>query len=115
MILRPSPTLSTDDFSFTNRTFTAEDSTLFGPLNGKDGRVNARRLFVASQQFTTHHFGLVYDDACDWGFTMVNPATGKEVVFAHHRTDEVEDEVSGWWFVCVTPGHKDLKCLIIND
>lgn len=117
MILRPSPVLSTDKFHYSKGTFVAEDSTLFGPLNNpRTGTLNTLRLFVASQMHGTRHFGQVFDDACDWGFTMVSHRTGKEVVFGHYSTDEDDEgEVKGWWFHCVSPGHRDLKCLIVND
>jgi hypothetical protein len=104
-ILKPTPFVQETDFSFTNNTFTAESSTLFGPLNGPNGEPNPYRM---------GEFGQVYDDACDEGFTMVGK-TGRKIVFALERTDEVEGEVAGWWFVAVTPGHKGYRALIIND
>lgn len=104
-ILKPTPTVQARDFSYTNRTFTAEASTVFGPLNGPNGELNPYRM---------GEFGRVYDDACDEGFTMVG-VTGQEVVFALVREDKVEGEVTGWWFESVTPGHEGYRALIISD
>jgi hypothetical protein len=97
MILKPCM-LSSSLFSYhgDTQTFTAEVSTLcIG--RGTD-------------------YGRVYDDACDYGFTIVSRRTGKEVVFAHDHDDrDREGDLAGEWFVAVTPGYTHLKALVIND
>jgi hypothetical protein len=71
-------------------------------------------------------FSQVYDDACDAGFTIVNPKTGNAVTFYYESTDEYdigggEKEIAGWIF-SITPESerkfpklKGMKALVIND
>ena len=92
MLLNPSP-ISSTRFTFKGHTFSAEASDLRGTRLGR-----------------------VYDDACDEGFTIVSEKTGKSAVFA--AADEIihnGGELSGWSFVCVTPGLTHLKAVIFND
>jgi hypothetical protein len=95
MILKPHR-VSSSKFTYHQGTFVCEDSDF-----GKVGLID--------------RLGQVYDDACDLGFTIVSQKTGREVVFAQDGEDRRDGEVMGWRFVCVTPGHKNLKALIIND
>lgn len=67
-------------------------------------------------------FDRVYDDACDVGFAMYNPKTGKTVRFYLASTDKCPDEeVAGWWFkpipedVRKNPRLEEVKVLVIND
>jgi hypothetical protein len=79
-------------FSFKNNTFVAELSTLGDPRLER-----------------------VYDDAADYGFSIVSKKTGKSAVFAFVGFDRCGEEVAGMLFACVTPGLKQLKALLIND
>jgi len=91
MLLNPTPVQS-NLFSFNTNTFISNFSTL-GPY---------------------FRFGLVYDDACDEGFTVVSSRTGKKAVFAYDRNDVSDGEVTGYRFVCVSDGLTNLRALITN-
>lgn len=91
MILRPTPICSSN-FSFKDNCFVAELSELGDP-----------RLEP------------VYDDACDYGFTIISEKTEKAAVFCFERYDGDGEDVLGLWFSCVTPGLEFLKALLIND
>ena len=91
MLMKPTP-IASSMFSFKNNTFVAELSDL--------GDLNLER---------------VYDDAADFGFTVISEKTGKPAVFAFVGFDKEGDDVAGLRFTCVTPGLKQLKALLIND
>ena len=91
MILQPTPICSSK-FSFKNHTFVAELSMLRGV-----------------------EFERVYDDAADFGFSVISKRTGKSAVFAFNGYDTDGEDVAGLRFVCVTPGLQNLKALLIND
>lgn len=93
MLLNPCP-ISSSRFSFKNSTFVAELSELGDPKLGQ-----------------------VYDDAADYGFTVISEKTGKPAVFAfdYFDKDVSSEDIMGLHFVCVTPGLKNLKALLIND
>jgi hypothetical protein len=80
MLLTPY-TFSTDLFSFKDKLFTVEISTL-------------------SQGSRRPVFGRVYDDACDEGITLISERTGDKIVFVVDSIDysgQGEDrEVAGW-------------------
>ena len=97
MMLKPCP-ISSDCFSYhkTNKTFYAEASDFFGP-----------RTLVPER---------VWDDAADLGFSIVNPRTGRHVVFSGEQiVNDPEGDIAYWEYVCVTPMLRDLKCKIFND
>ncbi len=92
MILKPTP-INSSKFTFKNNTFVAELSDLGNPRLER-----------------------VYDDAADFGFTVISEKTGNHAVFAFNGYDkDNEGDVMGLRFVCVTPGLKNLKALLIND
>ena len=93
MLLKPTPICSSN-FSFKNNTFIAEISDLGDPKLER-----------------------VYDDAADYGFTVISAKTSKPAVFAFdgYDKDASGEDVLGLRFVCVTPGLKFLKALLIND
>lgn len=91
MLLKPTP-LCSSKFSYKNKTFIAELSDLGDPRLER-----------------------VYDDACDYGFTVISKKTGKPAVFAFDGFDKCGEDIAGMRFVCVTPGLKYLKALLIND
>lgn len=91
MLLNPTP-ISSSKFSFKNNMFVAELSCLGDPKLER-----------------------VYDDAADYGFTIISKNTGKPAVFTFAGFDRCAEEVAGMRFVCVTPGLKQLKALLIND
>lgn len=94
MILQPTPICSSK-FSFINKTFIAECSD-FGPRGIQ--------------------FGRVYDDACDYGFTIVSKETGHFAEFAFNGYEhDAEGEIQALIFTCVTPGLKYLRAKIFND
>lgn len=93
MILTPNP-ISSSKFSFKGNTFSAEASD-FGRKFG---------------------LGLVYNDACDEGFSIVSVKTGKIAVFAlNDHEEDSEGDLISWIFKCVTPGLTHLKAVIYND
>jgi hypothetical protein len=79
-------------FSFKDNTFVAELSDLGDPKLER-----------------------VYDDAADYGFTVISKKTGNPAVFAFVGFDKCGEDVMGLLFKCVTPGLKQLKALLIND
>lgn len=91
-LLRYINTVSSDLFSYKNNKFVAEISELPG-----------------------FRFSQIYDDACDEGFAIRNPRTGKSVVFVISKIDTDGEDIYGWNFDCITAGYKNLSCLIIND
>ena len=92
MLLKPTPICSSK-FSFKNNNFVAELSDLGDPALER-----------------------VYDDAADYGFTIISKKTGAPAVFAFKGFDKDSGgEIMGLRFVCVTPGLKQLKALLIND
>jgi hypothetical protein len=106
MLLNPTA-FSTKEFSFKNKLFTAEISTL-------------------SQGGKREVFGRVYDDACDEGITLVSEKTGERIVFVVDDIDYngpiSEREVGGWRLKPAPEGVRgnrkhlaDLRMLIIND
>lgn len=94
MLYQPSAVLSTN-FLYQKGTFSAEAS-----------EIGLGRSF---------HFGQVYSDACDEGFTIISKKTGNPAVFALDRVEEREGDILAWHFKCVTPKLKELKAVIFND
>lgn len=92
-------------FSFSTQTqcFTAEASDFGGG-------------FITSQ---------VYDDACDEGFVIRSPNTGKEILFVGDGVDEdSEGDIAGWRFKAYKERQRNglwtrtahtFTALIIND
>ena len=91
MLLKPTPICSSK-FSFKNNKFVAELSDLGDPRLER-----------------------VYDDAADYGFSIISKKTGKAAVFAFVGFDKCGDDIAGLRFKCVTPGLNQLKALLIND
>ncbi len=91
MLLKPTPICSSK-FSFKNNTFVAELSDLGDPRLER-----------------------VYDDAADYGFSVISKKTGKAAVFAFSGYDKCNEDVAGLLFKCVTPGLTNLKAVLIND
>lgn len=64
-------------------------------------------------------FGRLFNDACDLGFRLLNPATGRCEPFylSHEDTDGSGEDVYGIHFypVDVTLRDKGVRVLIIND
>ena len=59
--------------------------------------------------------GLIYDDACDEGFTVISQRTGKMVVFRLEDTKyDHEGDVTKWVFISVSP-KVNLNIHIYND
>ncbi len=113
--LRPTPVLSTLQFSWCpkTRTFTAEASTL-----RHDG---AHAFDVGFPQL-----GRVYNDSVDEGFTFVSERTNKEVIMVLSRVDEDDDYSGGWSVLEFRPAAKrdrlggmpsshNFKVVIFND
>lgn len=99
MILKPQPT-STTKFTYIpdGRTFVTEASDL-----GNSGAVAGL-------------FGRVYDDACDYGLTLVSHKTGREVVCSVVETMEREGETLGWVLKPVKPAEANLFTVhVYND
>ena len=91
--------ISTKYFSYDkkSRTFTTEASDL-------------PRTFNPESQ--------VYDDACDYGFTLISEKTGNEALFVFDKEDrDNEGELAGTWFQYFGRDNslKGIKVLIIND
>lgn len=106
MLLQPN-TFSTKMFSFKDKLFTCEISTL-------------------SEGSRRPVFGRVYDDACDEGITLISERTGERIVFVVDSEDysgSGEDrEMAGWRLKPAPEGVRgnrkhlaDLRMLIIND
>jgi hypothetical protein len=96
-ILRPAPHASARDFDWSGKIGIAESSD----LGWRAG--------------WTSQLGRVYDDACDVGFTMHSPVTGRVVTFAL-VSERVEDgDLLYCDFECVTPGHKGIRARVFND
>jgi hypothetical protein len=91
MLLNPTP-INSSKFSFKNSTFVAEMSSLGDPKLDR-----------------------VYDDAADYGFTIISAKTGNPAVFVFVGYDRCGEDIAGLRFTCVTPGLKNLKALLIND
>jgi hypothetical protein len=56
----------------------------------------------------------IYDDACDIGFEIESPVTGKKVLFwlyEEHRTQDEDREITHWTFKDV--GY--FKAIVYND
>jgi hypothetical protein len=80
----------------------------------------------ASDLGDTNMFQRIYDDACDVGFRVVNPATGNEILLVFTDTivsnpDTPDYSADGWTF---TPSYEDVrkhprlegyKFLVFND
>lgn len=73
--------------------------------------------FIASQ---------VYDDACDEGFVIHSPSTGREILFVGDGVDrDSEGDIAGWRFKATKERQRnglfwfntafDFTALIIND
>lgn len=58
-------------------------------------------------------FEPVFDDAADVGITVINPISGKQLVFAVHETIKNEGDIQYWNLVCVTD--KKFQITIFND
>lgn len=92
MLLKPTPICSST-FTYKNQTFVSELSMMKGI-----------------------EFTRVYDDAADFGFSIISKKTGKAAVFALHKYDyDGEGDLVALHFNCVTPGLKNLKAVIFND
>ena len=93
MLLNPTP-INSSKFSFKNNTFVAELSSLGDPKLER-----------------------VYDDAADYGFTVISAKTGNPAVFVFVGFDKNpgDEDIAGLRFNCVSPGLKNLKALLIND
>ena len=81
------------------------------------------RTFVAEvSDLNTDPFSRIYPDACDEGFTLVNPKTGVGITFTLEETQRNRDmDIVAWKFIPVyevsrsRPDLSDLKVTIIND
>lgn len=82
------PTISTDLFSFKDRVFCTESSTLRGRGISFGNYIN-----------------------------LMNPKTGRCVEFRFDHNDQCGEETAGWWFVSSSVDSRidGLKVLIIND
>lgn len=94
---------STKQFSYDNKTFRAEISDLL-----KGG------------QFSV--FGLIYDDACDEGLTLVSHKTGKEAKFVVDYIHKDPEKDIMWWTLVPTrdtvrhlPSLCNTRVVIYND
>ena len=58
----------------------------------------------------------VYHDACDVGFSILSPKTGKCATFALQQDHyDREGDYTHSEFVCITPGLKNLTAVVFND
>jgi len=81
------------------------------------------RTFIAEiSSLNTDPLSRIYPDACDEGFTLVNPKTGVGITFTLEETQRNRDmDIVAWKFVPVfevarrRPDLADLRVTIIND
>ncbi len=73
----------------------------------------------ASDLRGTPLFGRLFDDACDLGFRLLNPSTGRCEPFylSHEDKDASGEDVYGMHFypVDITLRNQGVRVLIIND
>lgn len=96
MIIGPRINADRFDYQQDSKTFVEEISTL---SSGKPVKL----------------WGQLFDDACDLGFVLVSPRTGKEIPFYLSSTDQdCDGDVTGWNFKPVDSSIP-FSVLIIND
>lgn len=94
---------STEQFSYDNKTFRAEVSDL-----SRGGHMSI--------------FGMIYNDACDEGLTLVSHKTGKEAKFAVDYIHKDNENDIMWWTLVPTrdtirhlPSLRNIRVVIYND
>lgn len=74
-----------------------------------------RTFIVDASDLMGKEPSLVYNDACDGGYTLVSHKTGNEVVVAHKNTIMKDGELVSWIYKSVWPKDANITLEVRND